>query len=118
MRVLIVEDNLKMRELLRVFLADVAEVDECSDGDEVIATYSKFRPAWVVMDVNMKRMSGIAATRLLKAAFPESRVIMLSKHDDEELKCAAREAGALDYLLKDDLNALRNFLCEPAIARE
>jgi DNA-binding NarL/FixJ family response regulator len=110
MRVLIVEDNLKMRELLRVFLTDVAEVHECSDGDEVIATYTKLRPAWVVMDINMKRIGGIAAIRLLKAAFPDSRVVMLSEHNDEEIRLAARAAGASQYLIKDDLSALRSFL--------
>lgn len=110
MRVLIVEDNLKMRELLRVLLADVADVHECSDGDEVIATYTRLRPAWVVMDVNMKRLGGIAATRLLKAAFPESRVVMLSEHNDEDIRSAAGAAGASQYLVKDDLNALRSFL--------
>ena len=110
MRVLIVEDNLKMRELLRIFLADVVDVHECSDGDEVIANYAQVRPAWVVMDVNMKRVGGIAATRLLKAAFPESRVVVLSEHNDEDIRSAAWAAGASQYLVKDNLSALRNFL--------
>jgi DNA-binding NarL/FixJ family response regulator len=118
MRILIVEDNPKMRELLRVFLSDVADVCECSDGDEVIAAYGDWKPSWVVMDVQMQRLGGIAATRLLKNAFPESRVVMLSKHDDSEIRAAAIEAGAHGYLVKDDLTALRSFLLETEINKQ
>ncbi|HEX8735903.1 MAG TPA: response regulator transcription factor [Pyrinomonadaceae bacterium] len=112
MRILIVEDNPKMRCLLKVFLSDVADVCECSDGDEVISAYTDWKPAWVVMDVQMQRVSGITATRLLKTAFPASRIVMLSEHDDLEIRAAAIEAGALAYLVKDNLTALRCFLLE------
>jgi two-component system NarL family response regulator len=115
MRILIVEDNPKMRRLLRVFLSDVADVCECSDADEVLAAYGDWKPTWVVMDVQMARVGGITATRLLKKAFPESRVVMLSEHDDSETRAAALEAGALDYLIKDDLTVLRCFLLETEI---
>jgi DNA-binding NarL/FixJ family response regulator len=115
MRILIVDDNPKMRRLLRVFLSDVADVCECADGDEVIGIYSDWKPNWVVMDVQMERVGGIIATRLLKSAFPESRVVMLSKHNDLEIRVAAIEAGALDFLVKDDLTVLRSFLLDSKI---
>jgi DNA-binding NarL/FixJ family response regulator len=115
MRVLIVEDNPKMRELLKIFLGDVADLCECSDGDEVLAAYTDWNPNWVVMDVQMARVGGICATRLLRNAFPESRVVMLSEHDDSETRAAALEAGALNYLIKDDLTVLRCFLLETEI---
>ena len=111
-RILIVEDHPKMRALLRVFLSDVAEVCECTDGDQVLAAYRDWQPAWVVMDVQMARIGGIAATRLLKKNFPESRVVILSEHNNAEIRAAAVEAGAFSYLLKDDLTALRSFLLE------
>jgi two-component system response regulator DegU len=104
-----------MRRLLRVFLSDVADVCECSDGDEVIDAYNDWQPTWVVMDVQMQRVGGITATRLLKNAFPESRVVMLSEHNDSDIQAAAIEAGAFGYLVKDDLNALRCFLLETEI---
>jgi DNA-binding NarL/FixJ family response regulator len=115
MRILIVEDNPKMRELLKIFLSDVADVCECTDGDEVLGAYTDWQPTWVVMDVQMQRVGGINATRQLKNAFPESRVVMLSEHDDSEIQAAAIEAGAFGYLVKDDLNALRLFLLETKI---
>lgn len=111
MRVLIVEDNPKMRELLKVVLSDAVEtIAECSDGDEAMAAFLSHKPDWVVMDVRMERIGGIAATRLLKNAFPKARIVMLSKHADEEIQTAARLAGACGYFVKDDLIALRSFL--------
>ena len=104
-----------MRELLKVFLSDMADVCECADGDEVIAAYGCWKPAWVVMDVKMERVGGIKATRLLKSAFPESRIVMLSEHNDSEIRAAAIEAGALDYLIKDDLTILRSFLLDAQV---
>lgn len=99
-----------MRELLRVFLGDLAEIYECEDGDEVLEAYIRWQPEWVVMDVHMQRTGGITATRLLRNAFPESMVVMLSKHADQDIQAAAHDAGASGYLLKDDLHALRQFL--------
>lgn len=113
MQVLIVDDNKAIRRLVKAILGDVAEVFECSDGDEAVSAYLKFQPDWVVMDVRMPRVGGIAATRMLKQAFPGARVVMLSKHSDEDVQSAAAEAGACGYLLKDDLSVLRRFLLKP-----
>lgn len=110
MQVLIVDDNKAIRALLKKILSDVAEIYECTDGDEAIAAYACCQPDWVVMDVSMQRVGGIAATKLLKTAFPAAQVVMLSKHRDAEVQAAAIEAGASGYLIKDDLTALRSFL--------
>lgn len=110
MRILIVDDNLKMRELLHVFLSDVAEVSDCADGDEALGAFTACQPDWVLMDVQMRRVGGIAATRELKNAFPASRVVMLSKHNDAEIREACLSAGACAYFVKDNLLPLRKFL--------
>lgn len=115
MQVLIVDDNQTIRVLLRAFLGDVAEIMECSDGDEVAAAFARFQPDWVVMDVRMERVGGIAATKQLKSAFPQARVVMLSKHKDAEIQAAAIDAGACGYLIKDDLTVLRRFLVENSL---
>ncbi|MBS1796533.1 MAG: response regulator transcription factor [Acidobacteria bacterium] len=112
MRILIVDDNAAMRRLIRAVLNAVGEIHECADGDEVLAVFARYEPDWVVMDVQMKRLGGIRATRLLKESFPAARVVMLSKHADDDVRAAAREAGACGYLVKDDLGALRRFLLE------
>jgi CheY-like chemotaxis protein len=112
MQVLIVDDNTAIRGLIKAVLSDFAKVFECADGDEAVEAYLRFQPDWVVMDVRMARVGGIAATRLLKKTYPAARVVMLSKHSDEDIQAAATEAGASGYLLKDDLGVLRRFLLD------
>ena len=93
-----------MRELFKVTLAGVAEVvGECSDGREVLAQYARLQPDWVVMDVEMKDVDGIAATRQIVAAYPLARVVIVSNHGSDDLRRAACEAGAVRYIVKEDL---------------
>jgi len=114
MRVLIVDDNGFVRRTIRAVLADLAiEFDECADGDEVLARFESFWPQWVLMDLHMQRMDGLRATERLRAAHPEARVIVVSDHDQEDLRRAAREAGAEGYVAKRDLLDLRNLMTEP-----
>jgi CheY-like chemotaxis protein len=111
MRVLIVEDNAQMRQMIKLFLRGLAvEIDERSDGAEALAAYREFAPDWVVMDIGMDKMDGLEATRQIVAAFPLARIVMLTQYDDPELRRAARKAGAQAYLTKSDLLPLRQLL--------
>ena len=111
MRVLIVDDDPLVRRFIRELLLDLAtEIDECADGDEVLAHFEVFRPQWVLMDVEMARLDGIGATERLRAAHPEARIVIVSNHDQPELRRAARAAGACGYVSKRDLLELREVL--------
>ncbi|SRR6266545_4061913 len=111
MNILLVEDNARMREMIRSVLTDVAhEVYECDDGADALAAYTLYRPDWVLMDIRMKTMDGITATRQIVAAYPEAQVMIISNYDDLELRDAAREAGAAAYLHKENLLAVRRLL--------
>lgn len=103
-RVLIVDDSEPMRELIKVTLAGVAEVvGECSDGTQALDEYNRLRPDWVLMDVTMERVDGITATRRIVTAYPQARILILSDHNDTELRRAAHEAGAHEYVYKENL---------------
>lgn len=111
MSLMIVEDNEPMRRMIRSIVADLAErIDECGDGAEAYARYADRRPDWVLMDIAMPVMDGITATRGIIADFPDARVLIVTDYDDAELRAKAREAGALGYLLKDNLLDLRLLL--------
>jgi CheY-like chemotaxis protein len=111
MVLLIVEDNARMRRVMRSCVGDLAEsVHECGDGAEALAAYDACRPDWVLMDVRMKRLDGISATRRIKAAHPEANVVIVSNYDDAETREAARVAGASHYVAKEDLLAVRRIL--------
>jgi DNA-binding NarL/FixJ family response regulator len=97
--------------MIRRVVNDLAsDVEECDDGSEVLAAYARSRPDWVLMDIEMRRMDGITATREIVMAFPAAKVVIVSKHDDEQMREAAREAGACGYVLKDNLLAVRQLL--------
>jgi CheY-like chemotaxis protein len=111
MTLLIVEDNYITRSLLRRMVAGLADVIyECDDGAEALATYATHQPAWVLMDIRMKRMDGLQATRQIKAAFPTAKVIIVTSYDDADSREAAREAGACEYVLKENLLELVRIL--------
>jgi two-component system chemotaxis response regulator CheY len=111
---LIVDDNQPMRELLKVTLAGVAEVvGECSDGGEALAQYRRLQPDWVVMDVEMRDVDGVAATRQIVAAYPLARIVIVSNHGNDDLRRAARDAGARWYVVKEDLVDILEILTKP-----
>ena len=112
-KILIVDDSAPMRRTIRSLLGKVAgELHECSDGDEAMAAYALYRPDWVVMDIKMERVDGIAATRLIVAEHPDAKVAILTSYDEQGLEKLARAAGARACLLKDDLLKLRRIVAE------
>lgn len=111
MKVMIVDDNAEMRSLIRGLLSERAfEFVECSDGREAVATYGTQRPDWTVMDVAMKEMDGLTATRMITSSFPGSHIIVVTQHNNPKLRERAQEAGAEGFLLKEDLIELRSLL--------
>jgi len=76
----------------------------------VLALYRKHKPDWVLMDIRMGAMDGIAATREVTSAFPNARVIIVTNYNDSFLRAEAEEAGAVGYVLKDDLSALHSLI--------
>ena len=111
MNILIVEDNAEMRRVIKSFIDDLAEeLGECSDGAEALAAYTRQRPDWVLMDLKLKQVDGLTATRQIVAAFPEAKVMIVTAYADAALRTAARQAGACAYVLKDQLCAVRQIL--------
>jgi len=70
-------------------------------------------PIWVLMDVEMNPMDGITATFKIREHFVAARILIVTQYDDSEMRAAARAAGALGYVLKDNLFELRRLLALP-----
>jgi CheY-like chemotaxis protein len=108
MKLLIVEDNQPMRRLIRSLVADLAEaITECGDGADARASYEEHHPDWVLMDLMMPQMDGFTATRQILAANPAARIVIVTDHESQALREAARQAGACGYVLKENLQDLR-----------
>jgi DNA-binding NarL/FixJ family response regulator len=103
-RILLVDDNAKMRQAYRALLSkapDMTVVGEVDDGDETLEAVLRLGPNLVLMDVEMKRVGGLTATRWLSAVRPEHpKVIIVSGHGDDLLVSEALRAGACGYLVK------------------
>jgi DNA-binding NarL/FixJ family response regulator len=107
MKILIVEDNPKMRRMLTDFVGDRFEkIYECADGDEAFGLYQKHQPDWVLMDWQMPHKDGITATREIIAEFPTAKICLVTSYDDAFLKSEALEAGAKGFVLKRNLAEL------------
>ena len=100
--VILVDDQELVRSGLRRILRrkdGFAIVAECADGDEVPAAVAQHRPDVVVMDLRMKRVDGIEATRRLGPDGPP--VLALTTFNEDELLSGALRAGAAGFVLKD-----------------
>jgi CheY-like chemotaxis protein len=119
MKLLIVEDNDRMRRMMVKLVRGLAEQTyECSDGAEALPAYARHRPDWVLLDVRMRGMDGLSATRQIKAAYPEANIMIVTDFDDQDLRQAARKAGARAYVTKENLLEVRRILGSPQREKE
>jgi DNA-binding NarL/FixJ family response regulator len=103
-RVVIVDDQPVVRAgVARILGPDdgFEVVAECDDGDEVVRAVATHLPDLVLMDVRMRRVDGVAATRLLRQAGDATPVLILTTFDDDDALWGALDAGAEGFVLKD-----------------
>ena len=103
-RLLLVDDHALFREgLSRLFSYqdDFQVVGEAEDASTAVALAVRLKPDVVLMDVDLPGDDGVAATREIKAAWPEVSVVMLTAYDDTDRMLEAVKAGAQGYLLKN-----------------
>jgi DNA-binding NarL/FixJ family response regulator len=116
MNLLIIEDNKQMYRAMKSFVLDLAEgIYECRSGSEALAAYARHRPDWVLVDLEMAQAGGLRWVLEIKRAYPEARILIVSNYDDADLRAAALDAGACEYVVKHDLLSVRRILSAPPI---
>jgi DNA-binding NarL/FixJ family response regulator len=103
-RVMVVDDQGLVREGLTTLLdaaADITPVAAAADGEEAVRLAARHRPDVVLMDLRMPVLDGVEATRRIRAAQPETEIVVLTTHADEASILDALRAGARGYLTKD-----------------
>jgi DNA-binding NarL/FixJ family response regulator len=103
MRVLLADDHALVRDGVASLLVawDMDVVGQANDGLEAVEQALVLRPELVLMDINMPRLGGLEATRRIKAALPDTKIVMLTVSNDEHDLFEAVRAGAEGYLLKN-----------------
>jgi two-component system chemotaxis sensor kinase CheA len=106
--VVLAEDSLATREVLRVLLEEQGfRVRLAGDGEEALQRITEAMPDVLVSDVNMPRRDGLALTRALRARTETARlpIVLLTSQDDPASRAAGAAAGADAYLIKSQFNA-------------
>jgi DNA-binding NarL/FixJ family response regulator len=102
--ILLIDDHPLVRDGLRARLEAVPYlkvVAEAGGADEALREAAQYEVDLVLMDINMRGISGIEATALFRQRFPKIAVLILSMHDKLEYVSQAMQAGARGYVLKD-----------------
>ncbi|MEW6661247.1 MAG: response regulator [Bacillota bacterium] len=103
-KIIIVDDHPLIREGIRKILSlepRILVVGEAGDGLQGLELARKHSPDVILMDINMPRMNGIEAARLIRQEMPEVQIIALTIHDDQAYVVETIRAGANGYILKD-----------------
>jgi DNA-binding NarL/FixJ family response regulator len=103
-RLVLVDDHHLLRRGFRSLLADEPDLEvvgEASNGHEAIELCQRLHPDFVLMDVRMPEMDGLAATREIKREHPDIAVLIMTMHENTDYLLEALDAGAAGYVLKD-----------------
>lgn len=103
-KVMIVDDQTILAEGIKSVLAtsdNLKVISIASDGNEALLKMSEEAADVVLMDIRMPNMNGVVATREIKSAYPDTKVIILTTFDDSDYILSAINNGASGYLLKD-----------------
>ena len=107
-RIVIAEDHTILRDGLKALLSSAPDfeiVGEAEDGRDAIRCVERLIPDLVLMDLSMPRMGGMDAIREVKKRYPETKIIALTVHKEEEYVLTTLQAGADGYVLKDATHA-------------
>ena len=102
-RVLVVDDHTIVRDGIAALLSlagDIEVVGEATNGNEALKMVSELHPDVVLMDIAMPIMGGLEATRRISKEYPETKVLVITQHDDKEYVFPVLESGASGLISK------------------
>ena len=103
-RLLLADDHPLVRSGLIKLLEsykDFVVIGEAKDGEEAVAMTRKLKPDIAIIDISMPKLSGIEATKIICREIPETKVLVLTMHENEEYIYQILKSGAGGYILKN-----------------
>src|SRR5438309_45564 len=117
-RVILADDHTLVRQGLKSLLEreGIQVVGEASDGQEAIVIATKLMPDVAIIDISMPILNGLDAARAVRKACPKTKVILLTRHDEDQYVTEALRRGVKGYVLKnqaasDLVQAIRQVVC-------
>lgn len=109
MRIVVVDDD----QIVAISLKTILESDEeievvaCgNDGEDAIELYDREKPDILLMDIQMKRTSGLSAAEQIMEKYPDARILLLTTFSDDEYIVKALDIGVKGYILKQDFDGI------------
>lgn len=102
-RILIADDHPSIRKAVKLTLEEQPGFEICAgveDGRRAVAEASRLKPDVTILNVTMPHMNGLDAVRLIKAEVPETAIVILSSHADQEFLAIANDIGVRSYVAK------------------
>ena len=109
MKIIIIDDDCLVAGALKTILEanpDIEVTATGSDGEEACSLYREYLPDILLMDIRMKGMDGLEASRKILGEFPEAKILLLTTFSDDEYIVEALRIGAKGYCLKQDFAAI------------
>jgi DNA-binding NarL/FixJ family response regulator len=110
MTFLIADDSQRFRQsvtrYIQTNIPDHHRFFEAADGREAATVYERIRPDWVLMDIAMEPVDGLAGSRTILKAHPDAKIIIVTNYDDPDYRRAAEDAGTEAYILKEQLSEI------------
>ena len=111
MKLLIVDDNREIRDMLKIICSHLfVRILECDDGVSAVKIYNNEKPDWVLMDIKMKKMDGISATEKIISNYPDAKIIIVSQFNDRNFINSAKNSGAIEFVSKEDLTKIEEII--------
>lgn len=110
-KVLIIDDHAPTRALIATWIRSLAtQIREISNGRDGIAACATFQPDVVTLDLRMRLIDGFETLQVLRATYPQQRVVIVTQADFPDLRARAAQLGAAFFVPKDELRLLRWYL--------
>ena len=109
MRIVVVDDDQIVAISLKTILESDKEIEVVAcgnDGEDAIELYDRERPDILLMDIQMKRTSGLSAAEQITEKYPEARILLLTTFSDDEYIIKALDIGVKGYILKQDFDGI------------
>jgi len=111
---LVVDDSSFMRDRIKKVITDAGHniAAEAKDGNEAVSRYDEHKPDIVTMDITMRGMNGLEASKIILDKHPDANIIIVSVTENENYRSEAENIGVKAYLQKNKLDSLPDILKE------